>query len=239
MITNNLMFNNETLNIFTDASIIKMPNEEVIGCAGANVISGPDPINYILEQDTRIIRNSTSNNSEIHAVKLGIEKALKYRHNGYKVINLISDSKLCIYGLREWIFNWINASIGKDYLIGSTNQEVANQEVILHIVYMILDNNLNINFYHQSGHVNINDIGSLEEAKKIFIATNFLRHDVELKLIKNISIANNAIDKLTRTVLKNTVFPETYPTNMMKYVYVPFDINKYMKLINRRESNEY
>ena len=233
MIMNSLMFNTGTLNIFTDASIRKMPDNETIGCAGANIIVGPDA-NSIIEQDTRIIRGSTSNNSEIHAVKLGIEKALKYREQGFKAINLISDSKLCIYGLREWVFKWIVDSVGKQSLIGSTNQEVANQDVILQIIYMILDNELSINFYHQNGHVHTNNMKEVLKAKQTFISSNFLTHDIDLELIKNISIANNAIDSLTRCILNNNTFEKIFPHSMMKYIYIPFDKDKYAKLINVR-----
>lgn len=233
MITNDLMFNDHTLNIFTDASIRKMPDGEVIGCAGANIIVGSDAISGVIEQDTRIIRASTSNNSEINAVKLGIEKALKYRGPQFRTINLISDSKLCIYGLREWIFNWVGVSAGKEYLIGSTNQEVANQDVILNIIYMILDNQLSINFYHQKGHVTYSQ-SSMNEAKQLFMSSNFLTHDVDMELIKNISIANNAIDKLTRCIVTNNSFGKIYPTSIIRYIYSPFDMLQYAKLINRR-----
>lgn len=235
MITNDLMFNSNTLNIFTDASIKKMPDGETIGCAGAYVIVGPRASDeYVIEKDIRIIRGTTSNNSEIHAVKLGIEKALKYRGLGFRTINLISDSKICIYGLREWIFKWIPDSVGKDCLIGSTNQEVANQDVILQIIYTILDNDLNINFYHQNGHVKINNMKNMLEAKTTFITSNFLKNDVDLELIKNISIANDAIDVFTGYILDNTQFSKVYPQPMMRYIYVPFDKDKYAKLINTR-----
>jgi ribonuclease HI len=232
MITNDLMFNDHTLNIFTDASIRKMPDGEVIGCAGANIIVGSDAVGGVIEQDTRIIRNSTSNNSEINAVKLGIEKALKYRGPQFTTINLISDSKLCIYGLREWIFNWIDVSVG-ECLIGSTNQEVANQDVILNIIYMILDNQLSINFYHQKGHVTYSP-SSMNEAKQLFMSSNFLTHDVDMELIKNISIANNAIDKLTRCIVNNNSFGKVYPTSIIRYFYQPFDVKLYAQLINVR-----
>ncbi len=38
IITNDLIFNDRTLNIFTDASIIKTDTNETIGCAGNNII---------------------------------------------------------------------------------------------------------------------------------------------------------------------------------------------------------
>ena len=54
------MFNYDTVNIFTDASIIKYPNE-TIGCAGAHIVTGYDATSEILEQPRIIIRNSTNN----------------------------------------------------------------------------------------------------------------------------------------------------------------------------------
>lgn len=233
IITNEMMFNKDTLNIFTDASIRKMPDGEVIGSAGYNVINGYDVISSsICGQE--IIRNTTSNNSEIHAVRLGIQQAIKYKNHGFRNINLISDSKICIYGLREWIFNWVRDSVNSDYLIGSTRQKVANQDVILDIVYKILYFNLRINLFHQNGHVNTNSEKDLLSAKATFRASNHIDEDVDIELIKNISIANNAIDSFTRNIVKSIIIPErvleTRP--LIEYSYVPFDVDKYARLLN-------
>lgn len=235
VISHSMVFNNHTLNIFTDASIRRMNDGEVIGCPGALLFKGriqgelkPDKVK------TKIIRNSTSNNAEINAVKLGVELALEFRDNDTRGINLMSDSKLCIYGLREWIFNWVNQSPG-DVLIGSTGQEVSNQNEILQIIYMILNNDLNINFYHQNGHININNMNQLQKAKDTFINSNFIQQDVNLDVIRTISSANNIVDELTRNILKddsNILIPITDP--MIHFTYNKFDVCKYTQLLNLR-----
>lgn len=232
MILNSHLFNKDTLNIFTDASIIKYPDGETVGCAGAHIITGSDPVNNILEQPRTIIRNTTNNNSEIKAILLGIQRALVYR-NRYKTINLISDSKICIYGLREWVFNWVNDSVNSDVLIGSQGDPVANQDVILQIIYTIINNGLVINLYHQKGHVRDSE-KSLTEAKNTFINSNHIQDDIDIELIKNISIANNIVDNFTRETLKSYPrIPQPVPiNNLVSFTYNGFDTNRYKELLN-------
>ena len=224
------MFNYDTVNIFTDASIIKYPNE-TIGCAGAHIVTGYDATSEILEQPRIIIRNSTNNNSEINAILLGVRCALRYKN--FKQINLISDSKICIFGLREWIFNWIRDSQGSDVLISSQGTEVANQQVILQIIYTILNNDLRINLFHQNGHVNINNQKQMENAKNTFINSNHIEDDIDMELIKEISIGNDIVDKFTRKELEN-FSPETPIPNtqeLVRFFYDPFDVDKYKHLL--------
>lgn len=236
IITNNLIFNDNTVNIFTDASIKKF-GEETVGCAGAYIVTGLDP--NFGRQVKHIIRNSTNNNSEITAIWIGVNEAIKLRQAGFKGnINLFSDSKICIFGLREWIFKWVRKSPG-DQLIGSQGDPVLNQDVILQIVYTIMENNLNINLFHQNGHVLYNLPHHIEKAKKTFIQSNFpgLIDDVEDQLIYNISVANDIVDTFTRDELE--VF---YPANSLygaeKLVEVFYDpetkkdiLRKYNKLV--------
>lgn len=230
MILNNMLFNDDTLNIFTDASIIKYP-EETIGCAGAHIVTGNDAISKVLEQPRIIIRNTTNNNSEINAILLGVRSALKYK-GIFKTINIISDSKICIFGLREWIFNWIKDSKNSNVLISSQGTEVANQSVILDIIYTILGNDIQINLYHQNGHVHLTSEKSMNEAKETFRNSNHIQHDVDMELIRNISIANDIVDKFTKVELQNFTRTEIFPTSqLVSYFYEPFDVEKYKKLI--------
>ena len=127
-----ILGNSNTLNIFTDASI-KQVGQETVGCAGAFCVAGKD--RTIINQTNRILRYATNNSSEITAVKLGIDLAIDYR-NDFDTINLFSDSKICIYGLREWIFNWID-NMSNGVLYNSSNTEVANQEMFKKIINLI------------------------------------------------------------------------------------------------------
>lgn len=229
ILTKEKIFNNETLNIFTDASIITIRDKsyiETIGCPGCYVIGGDTE----LELNTQILRNSTNNNSEITAIFMGVLAAQKYRSN-YRYINLFSDSKISVLGLREWIFNWANGA--KDgVMYSSSGKPVANQSIFLQIIYFIINNNLNINLFHVNGHINPTNIPQLLEAKKTFITSNHINIDVDEELIALFAKFNDVIDKATRQVLYDNTFSPMEKTNpFIKYFYQPFDINTYNHLI--------
>ena len=236
----NLYYSSDTLNIFTDASIKKY-DLETIGCPGAiAVVEG-----NVIDEKIDILRHTTNNNSEITAIYYGILLAIKYKDK-YKNINLFSDSKICIFGLREWIFNWINSIDDisnniEDYtekynpyiLIGSSNCPVKNQSEINLIIQTILRNNLNIRLFHQRGHVSLKSHDSLNEARSVFCKNNNIDF-IELPIIINLSTYNNMIDNITREMLikyeysyigeKVPAIYFTYNTNM--------DMEKYSKLLN-------
>lgn len=192
----NNIFNRQTLNIFTDASK-KTINNISMGCPGY-VLVGTDEEgkSYIIEQGSTIEYNSTNNNSEYKAILLGLEAALKYRNN-YSFINLFSDSKISVYGLREWFIN--NWSIYQGQLIGSSGP-VSNQDVICRIIHFIMDNNFRVNLYHQKGHVNDK---ILEKAINVFKESNYLSY-VDPKLVAVISYYNDIVDKNTKIELEKT-----------------------------------
>lgn len=233
-----LYHSNDTLNIFVDASIKKYPNE-TIGCPGAIAINNES----IIDSKIEILRHTTNNNSEITAIYYGVLLAIKYK-NDYKTINLFSDSKICVFGLREWIFNWIKnlkfSNNISDYtmeynpykLIGSNNSEVANQSEIILVIQTILANDLNINIYHQRGHIATTKYKSIAEAKNTFCKNNNV--DIRLETVINISYYNNMIDELTRSNLQK--FEYSYIDRNISAVYFNFnpemDMDKYSKLLN-------
>jgi len=201
MLMYNDIFNDRTLNIFTDASMTKY-NNETIGCHGVISVT----THTILERRSfssgdnsrslGITRYSTNNDSELRGILQGVFFALKYR-NDFEIINLFSDSMISIMGLKVWLNNWVqNVRNGIMY---STSGEVMNQELIKDIIFTILNNNLSINLFHQKGHVNSKNI---QQAKQTFIKTNGLNCDVDMKLIETISNCNDIIDNITRENLK-------------------------------------
>jgi ribonuclease HI len=227
MINFNAVFNDYTLNIFTDASVKVCANKLTCTCSGA--ISTVN--DKIIKTNIRVLKNSTNNLGEITAILLGVEDAFLYK-NSFKTINLFSDSKINIFGLREWIFSWINAS-HKGVLYSSTGKEVANQNIILTIINFILENNLNINLYHQNGHVSLNNVNDLIDARNNFNKFNGIRNEVDMNIIKQISFFNNYIDNHTRLILNNSDIIKMPETKLaIKMVYKPFDINNYKSLIN-------
>ena len=223
------IFNNKTLNIFTDASITTIRKEghiETIGCPGIYVIGG----DKVLELSTEVLRNSTNNNSEIYAILMAVIAAQKYRAN-YEYINIFSDSKISVFGLREWIFNWAK-NVNNGIMFSSSGKPVANQDIFLKIIYFVINNNLNINLFHVNGHVNANSMTQILEAKKTFIESNHISLDVDEDLIKQLAIANDVIDNATRDVLLNNVYaPVEKSIPFINYIYNDIDINQYCNLI--------
>lgn len=186
------LFEHNTVNIFCDASIYKT-YEETIGCPGSIVVIN----DQIVDQSIEIYRFSTNNHSEINAILMAVTQALRYV-NGCNRINIFSDSKISVFGLKEWIFNWINTRDDTGIMYSSSGQPVANQNIFLNIIRKIVSNNLNFNLYHQKGHVGKND---LVIAKKVFQTSNKIcLNDDEVIYI---SKYNDYIDNATRNYLYN------------------------------------
>lgn len=188
------LFDCKTLNIFCDASISKFPNE-TLGCPGSiAVVNTPDAV--IASGVTRLLRYSSNNNAEITAIMMAIEQALSMR-DSYETINIFSDSKISVYGLRKWIFDWVN-DIRDGEMYSSSGTPVANQQIFIHIVNLVIENNFKLNLYHQKGHVSGN---SLDIAKRVFLESN----DIVLtdKEALYISTYNDYIDKATKSELRS------------------------------------
>lgn len=195
------LFGQDVLNIFCDASIMKLENE-TIGCPGSVVIG---PSTDIVDGSIQLLRQSSNNNAEITAILMALQQALKFRSD-FPIINIFSDSKISVYGLREWMFNWAR-SIKDGVLYSSSGEPVANQQIFLHIVRLVVSTNLNVNLYHQKGHVSDRN---LLPAKQLFLESNgILISDDEAIYI---SKYNNYIDILTKQELQkvdiNALFPQ-------------------------------
>ena len=224
-LTEDMFFNDSTVNIFTDASITRYC-QETIGCAGNNIMVG----NMIVAQPMWIIRNTTNNNSEITAILMAVMNALKYKDTHR--INIFSDSKICVFGLKDWIYKWVRNVTPDGIMISSQGKPVANQDIILRIIYFILQHNLYVNLYHVNGHINPNNISQLEEAKKTFMVSNNIRGDIDLELIKKLETGNAIVDKITRDKLTESVYDEAEPGfSFIDYNPNLIDIREYSKLI--------
>lgn len=236
MIRKERLFTEDIINIFTDASITEY-NNETIGCAGYVAIRGKQKIS----EDRRIIRQSTNNNSEITAISMGVEFAisiLPYIGNNI-TINLFSDSKICIFGLREWYTTWLRREYN-GRLYSSANKEIANQEIFNYIIWIIMHYNLRINFYHQNGHICLNSRKSLLGAMDTFKKYNYITNEVDIELIKEISKFNDYIDNTTRDTLKayvssgqvnEPIFRAYFTNDANKNT---FNEDKYRSLVNAK-----
>lgn len=189
--------NDYTLNIFTDASLRKGDSPETTStCAAAIAFVGEN----IIDRQYRIYMGETSNYGEIKAIRLGVELALAHRE--YNSINLFSDSQISIYGVRDRVFNW---RIINEQLVGYANKIIKNQTEFLDVINLVTDNNLNINFYHQKGHVDTTNIKSLLYARSTFFDSNrpfgSTQTNTDIAFIKYISNCNDMVDHYSRDML--------------------------------------
>lgn len=208
------IYNEDTLNIFSDASMYGSKwNGYSIGCAGvelATAASRTDVVtnlypngyipNYIVTLDT------SNNNSELIAARQGILFAIANK-NRFKTINLFSDSLLSVNSIKDWSEGWFYKALrdnNSDWVFkNSAGAPVANQDIIKSIIVLIYYNDLRINIYHQRGHCSNN----LKLVKKDFIKFNNLnRNDyITDNFIKEITYMNDVVDKRSRHTMQNFV----------------------------------
>jgi hypothetical protein len=145
------------------------------------------------------------------------------------VINIFSDSQFAVFGLREWIFGWLN-NIKNDRLYNSSDRMVANQKIFMNIIYTILDNNLNVSFYHNRGHFKQSQVDLFIE---LFTKHNFLNDSIDRKTALAIMYYNDMIDNLTRNIIRNTNIFKYPKLDILDYLARnDLDINHYKKLLN-------
>ena len=129
--------NPNVINIFTDASMSPGGDNKgpVPGCYGFITMHNELEINSAVYIDTFC----TVNRAEIKAIKFAVMEAIRLRTSGFRgIINIFSDSRVSIMGIREWIFGWYNN--GK-VLINGSGTEVANQSEFIEIMQLILKYN--------------------------------------------------------------------------------------------------
>lgn len=217
------VFNNVSVNVFTDASILNI-NNITVGCAGYCTVINSNIINY----SYKFIQGTSSNEAEFLAIYLGLEQLQRYNNGNYN-LRLFSDSQTSIFALRDRIFNWIKPD--RDHLIGSNNKPIANEKMIMQCIDYILRYDLNVGLFHQKGHVSINNIESILNAANVFRNSNYISDDIDLDIIVKISYANDYVDKFTKEKLREySVGNIKYPISI---IFNRFNIDKYSSLVNR------
>lgn len=223
MIYYDQIFNDKTLNIFTDASM-RTIKDEVVGAPGYIAVIG----SIMVHEDIRILRDSTNSESELYAIYMAIQYALLNRDK-VQVINIFSDSQFAIYGLREWIFNWVH-NIRNDRIYNSSKKEVAHQNIFMGIIYTILEYDLQINLYHNRGHFTESKIKQFIELFKVH---NFLYDYIDSNTARMIIKYNNHIDNDTRNKLYS--LSNNLPDKLQLPDYLArndLDMNHYKELLN-------
>lgn len=214
-------------NLFCDASIDINRN---IACGGCYITCQDNIGIYEFGNKMLIQHNATNNSSEILAIWVGVVEALKIR-NKYpgSIFRLFSDSKISLYGLRDWLKNWVNNIRDDGILMSSSGTPVMNQQRFIDIFNLIVENNLRIELYHQRGHVNDGHV-SLEKARSHFIKANKVPPEGLGLDTQYISNCNSIIDNLTRNAVKlyieNNVLMENTELEEINPLY--YDIRKNM-----------
>ena len=189
-----------TINIFTDASTTTYNGETYVS-AGAVAIIGEN-YNNIIDQQVNVMKN-TNNYGELYAIYLAIMMALRLRCSfPGATINILSDSKISVYGLREWSFSWLKNQVKFNTynFINSSGNNVANQELFKHIILTICSNNLCVRFFHVKGHINFNNFKDLAYAQNKFKTMNNI--NIPPSTVVTFSIMNDYIDNFTRNQFK-------------------------------------
>lgn len=215
----NLNYYNDIINIFTDASIRKY-NDIIYSCAGAILKNNGD---FIFS--SKLLSNSTNNRGELEGILLGINLCKDYniKTDTNNEFNLFSDSLVSIKTLTEWVKQWKY----KNGILYGSSGEIKNQDKIFLIMYTILENNLNINLYHQKGHIK-NNKGSFKKALEVFNRSNnkFIKN---MKFIKEITFFNNRVDNMTRQYLTEDDLLQTSSDDFEKNIFTLDEKNKIMK----------
>lgn len=231
MINYEQVFNPYTLNIFTDASMASVcAGTETVGVPGFVAINSNDNIPWNMKRSSNVFRETTNNQCELYAIHIAVIEAIQNMDN-FKVINIFSDSQFSVFGLREWIFDWVK-NMRDSVMYNSSNKPVANQGLFMSIIYNILNYDLNVNIYHIRGHFNNNKV---DEFITLFSKHNFLNDFIDERLAKELIKYNNDVDQFTRNRLKHIdkLLP-MYPYLMIpEYVASPdLNLDHYKKLLN-------
>ena len=227
-------------NIFCDASI---DTKNKLACSGS--VLTDSAANEIISIEHFIQTNATNNSSEILAILSSIRLAIKFKNilNIDCIFNIFSDSKLCIFGLRDWLGKWYaNQKIedGISVLYASSKDPVKNQEYFKECVRLIVDNNLRLNLFHNRGHIAYNTPDKLLYARNTFIEYNEIEPESLGLSMYTICKYNDFVDISTKSILsqmKNyskTTYPYKYEEDKPNGNFLFDDLyyNNYINLVN-------
>lgn len=183
------------INLFCDASID--PDTKTT-CGGCTVVGLDNGHRFHMYNKAYIQPTGTNNSAEILAIWSGIVEALnlRKRYPG-AIFRLYSDSKISLYGLRDWLKSWVAKMKPDGTLISSSGQPVMNQQAFIDAYNLIVENNLRIEFYHQRGHVTEGKV-SYDRARVQFIRANKVPPEQVGFTIQELSEWNSVIDHYSR-----------------------------------------
>lgn len=224
-------------NLFCDASI---DLDKKIACGGCFITCQDNYGIYDVGWRRMIQLEATNNSAEILAIFVGIIESLNLRNNNPGCIfRLFSDSKISLYGLRDWMKDWISRMNENGVLISSSGQPVINQQRFIEIFNLIVENNLRIEFYHQRGHV-LDKHMSMECARSSFIKANKVAPESLGLDIAYLSRCNDIIDRRTREAVvayvnKGQIIDEVEIEGISPFIYTPRAsmLHQYIRCIDK------
>lgn len=234
------------INLFCDASI---NTDAKVACGGCVATMQPDPRKRdmtVISKRMIIQKNATNNSAEILAIWIGVVEALKIRqiYPG-AIFRLFSDSKISLYGLRDWMKNWIRNINEEGVLISSSGRPVMNQQRFIEIYNLIVENNLHIELYHQRGHV-LDGKTAMNVARAQFIRANKVPPEELGVDIELLSYYNDMIDKCTREAVRAYLrdgtlleYTELEGINPMVYAIRANMLHQYIHCINKTSVRSY
>lgn len=234
------LINDHTLNIFTDASILQKEYNDIgmsVSSPGAQIYLGDQLKDTIIQ----VLPDCTNNEGEITAIQLGLYLAVRWRAMLPQVdnINLFSDSKISLLGLRDWSFSWVKQE--KQGIIYGSGGPVKNQLHFIDAIHYIIANDLRINLYHVRGHMKAINFTNVVKFRNTFRKENHLSYIPDDHIVNFLIKGNNSIDDATRKQLNfaKIYLPEGVVARQDSYtplfnwheLIMSLDMNKYAYLI--------
>ena len=224
-----MVFQEGVLNLFTDGSCDNKNKTMPASCACLAVIYDPvKQVPVIMDQKSYVIENATSNIAELSAIDIGVMLAQDNQMN-FNRINLFSDSRISVLGLRDWIWDWVRRSKYNEtkVLISTSGEPVKNQILIKNIVAKI--NTITqciFCIYHQKGHC-MND---LERGREQFYLSNGIYLDIED--VKLITYYNDLTDQFARQTVAQ--FRQAQRYTPVSYTIGDINMKQYYQVMKRR-----
>jgi ribonuclease HI len=147
--------------------------------------------------------NGTNNSGEVAAVAMAVRGAIDIysqidKDSFNATFNVFSDSLITINGVREWLPNWIKKADRAGNLMTASGKQASNQEFFKFIYNTILESDININFFHQDGHITTN----VDRMIPDFVKFNYGLKPSDLGLTPmQLCACNDFVDRETRMLI--------------------------------------
>jgi ribonuclease HI len=203
-------FYKNAINVFTDASVYVGRNYFVTAPGFVTVHEG-----QIINKGIEVVHDGTNNYGELYAIYMGVQELISKYSKTDLFLNIFSDSQLSILSFKEWIFSWYKNQTTKHVLRNSADEPVANQELILEIMRMIVMSGVHISMYHIKGHINSNDVNGMQKFRTTFLNNKKGKGindlcNVPMDILQEMADYNNIIDGMTRDTIRSVVKNESY-----------------------------